>query len=566
MDNATVQEPQHDTEQQPVEKKPRLQGIKGFVNSPWLFLVVPVLAGAVWLAMNTWVITNNLDKPYMLALGPVLVLSLVAIKLVLNFFSVIEKWIKLQFERAKQAKRGQFLEFVIAVFMFVSVCEAGPFFNEVQGNILGGALGYVTVFAFDLVAVVCMRGRAKMLRKGHDKQAFVYQLGVWLCAVVSIFANFYSSINNVQQAIAHNAGLSGWMGAVAPLVGVVFPVMIVFLSYATDSDDEIDDPDTFKAEQEKKVKFAQAKYEIAHSLLAEKVKMDLLKQREFFVKSWFFTKKKINFVIETVKTEVLGEFEKVKQELGKNLEVIKGELFSELKRDFQPQIQSMRNDLNQAHQRLSQQSQIIEMQASQIDEMRGMIHLLKVSLQDVKDECIGSVYDAVKSELSMQITPALIAPNRQVNTQVIEAPKSEKTSPIESSNAQDNQEMDEDTYSVLSNYPIVAQWHATGVRSVSIVDIKSGTGHTPQMVHKHEKAGAFKRTKREGYYRVDSVIAWLKTVPLPKPKATTKEEDNQPDNNEVIIPETPALMEVNNDPDTGEYEAIMKGQLEELSA
>jgi Txe/YoeB family toxin of Txe-Axe toxin-antitoxin module len=556
MDNAIVQTAQDDTQQdqqdikvekkeeqdqatpEPTkEKKPHV--ITSFINSPWIFLMVPVLAGAIWLVNNTWVVTNNLDKPYALALAPTALLSLIAIKLVLNFFSVIEKWIRLQFEKAKQAKRSQFLEFVIAVFMFVSVCEAGPFFNEVQGNILAGALGYITVFAFDLVAVVCMRGRAKMLRKGHDKKAFVYQTGVWICAVVSIIANFYSSFHNVQQAVAHNADLGGWMGALAPVVGVVFPVMIIFLSYATDADDDIDDPVAFKEEQQKKVEFAQAKYEIASSLLAEKVKMDLLKQREFFLKNWFFTKKKINFVIETVKTEVLAVIDKE-------------QLLEDVKQSYSPQIESLQRDLNRANARVLEQEKALVSLHEIIDDLQASMQSYQEQLQDVKDECIGTVYDALKSEASMQNTPADTMSFNAEKAPAEEERKTQKASASSQGNGENKAESNEDTQWVLSHYPIVAQWHAAGVPSVTIEQIKSGTGHTPQKVHRHLNKGAFQKTKRNGYYRVASVIEWLKKEPLPKTEGNVKETNNTDAIETVIVPETPASME----PNTGEFEAI----------
>ena len=84
---------------------------------------------------------------------------------------------------------------------------------------------------------------------------------------------------------------------------------------------------------------------------------------------------------------------------------------------------------------------------------------------------------------------------------------------------------------------IVASWLSGSARSVSLQEIIKGTGHSPQRVHKAAKDGTFKKTRREGYYKVSSVIQWLKTAPLPKDnKPITGEispvlsDDNQPDN------------------------------------
>jgi hypothetical protein len=79
------------------------------------------------------------------------------------------------------------------------------------------------------------------------------------------------------------------------------------------------------------------------------------------------------------------------------------------------------------------------------------------------------------------------------------------------------------------------------------------------MVRRREKDGVFKKTRREGYYRTDSVIAWLMTAPLPasnernKAKKTSgKLDDNQP----ITDPTIPAIPVENaqaNDTQNGQY-------------
>jgi hypothetical protein len=50
-------------------------------------------------------------------------------------------------------------------------------------------------------------------------------------------------------------------------------------------------------------------------------------------------------------------------------------------------------------------------------------------------------------------------------------------------------------------------------------------------------------------------------VPLPKSKEEVKETDNSQVMGVDMVPETPAIS----DPDTGEYEAIMKGRSSEYN-
>ncbi len=80
-------------------------------------------------------------------------------------------------------------------------------------------------------------------------------------------------------------------------------------------------------------------------------------------------------------------------------------------------------------------------------------------------------------------------------------------------------EMDE----LMDRYPGLQQWVTSGQRSVTIEDIVRITGHTPHMVRRREKEGVFKKTKRPGTYRLDSVISWLKVAPLPRSKEAQSE-------------------------------------------
>lgn len=280
----------------------RKWGIKDYILSPYILLLFPLLVGGFFLVLNPQYVALAMNYPFAAAFILAIPVALFVVKLVINFFSVIEQWIKLQFEKARSAKKGHFFELVTAVFMFVSVCEAGPFFNDIQHNMLGGALGYITVLAFDLIAVMCIDSRRKELAKGGAK-AGRYLFGVFICAGVSMVANLYSALLNFQAPTVQN--FPEFLKFIAPYIGIMFPIMIVFLAFSRDAEIEVDDAETYKQQQKKRVAFLTVQREILAQVTNEMAQIDLLRQREFILKSWLFTKKKVNLVIEVVTQRVL---------------------------------------------------------------------------------------------------------------------------------------------------------------------------------------------------------------------------------------------------------------------
>lgn len=309
---------------QPVKKK-RLS-TRGFINSPYLFILAPLLIGGFYLVLHPELVQVGVNNPYAMGFVLSLPVAAFAIKLIINFFSVIEQWIRLQFEKARGSKKGWFFELVICVFMFVSICEAGPFFNDIQHNILNGVLGYITVLAFDLIAVVCIDARRKELAKGGTRSG-IYLLGVIICALVSMTANLYSALQNFHAPT--DASIPTLLKSVAPYIGIMFPVMIVFLAFSRDTEIEIDDAEAYRKQQQKRVDFLAVRREILAAITAEMEQIDLLKKREFVLKSWFFTKKKMNLVIEVVTTKMQSilqaEVGALKKEIAEKERVISGQ-------------------------------------------------------------------------------------------------------------------------------------------------------------------------------------------------------------------------------------------------
>lgn len=364
--------------------------IRGFINSPWLLLVGLMIVGGVYLIAHPKYVTLAMNYPFSIAFILAIPVAWFLVKLVINFFSVIEKWIRLQFEKARSSKKGHFFELVTGIFMFVSVCEAGPFFNDIQHNVLGGALGYITVLAFDLIAVVCIDSRRKELAKGGTK-AGVYLLGVIICAAVSMIANLYSALLNFQAPTVQN--FPELLKSIAPYVGIMFPIMIVFLAFSRDAEIEVDDAETYRKQQQKRVDFLAVRRDIMEKVTAEMQRIDLLQQREFVLKSWLFTKKKVQVVIEVCTEQVLA---KVQSELVELKNAFVAETLKETKSSHKLQIEKLESqvaELKTQNQRLlnlqsetaaqvqlklQEYRQEIEMSLSPL--VAGHIHQLEIEL------------------------------------------------------------------------------------------------------------------------------------------------------------------------------------------
>lgn len=373
---------------QPVKKK-RLS-LQGFVNGPWVFLGATLLAvlvvGGIYLINHPELVQVVINHPYSIGFILAIPVAAFALKLVVNFFSVIEQWIRLQFEKARQAKRGFFFEMVIIVFMFVSICEAGPFFNDIQHDILGGLLGYVTVLAFDLIAVACIDARRKELAKGGSRSG-VYLLGVIICALVSATANLYSALQNFHTPA--DPSIPGLLKMVAPYIGIMFPVMIIFLAFSRDADIEIDDAEAYRKQQQKRVDFLAVRREILAAITHEMEQIELLKKREFILKSWLFTSKKMNLVVEIVTG-------KVEQE-----------------------ISLLKRDLEAKEQTISRQFLAMQQMAEQFQNQQQVMVLQMAQLSQFQEKMEASYTDFQASIVSM--IPGKEQPNYQQIAQIVES-------------------------------------------------------------------------------------------------------------------------------------------------
>jgi hypothetical protein len=189
----------------------------------------------------------------------------------------------------------------MGLFMIASVVEAGPVLNKIaMHGALWGYGGHMLVFAFDMISAVSLRARlnAKRVFDRHGMQ--VQMWGIVLPAIVSIAANFAGAFQSFNPADFSHLWVISW---VLPLIGAVFPSMIIVLSLAADHlldttaiNDKID-PIEFKKQETKRVAILKVRLETEIDLLEEEKKIaairrdrDAAEGRASHAREWFWVK------------------------------------------------------------------------------------------------------------------------------------------------------------------------------------------------------------------------------------------------------------------------------------
>jgi hypothetical protein len=231
-------------------------------------------------------------------------------------------------------------------------------------------------------------------------------------------------------------------------------------------------------------------------------------------------------------------------------EVIAG-VSAQLKPLYSAQVEEMKRELEvlrkekqeyRSHLERTYETQMIRFQQSFQSFMDHTLAEIRTDMSEQTEhyrQALGQQYDqditaftgtitnrleTALSEVKMTIREDVSALKETYHEALAAAQKSAKSSSVI--------KMTPELEMVVNRYPIVSSWLSRPERSVTLQDIISGTGHTPHLIHRRAKEGAFRRTRREGYYRLDSVITWLQTAPLPSRqedgKETGKEETISP--------------------------------------
>src|SRR5260370_3867191 len=178
--------------------------------------------------------------------------------------------------------QGGLFYFGMGLFMIASVVEAGPVLNKIaMHGALFGYGGHMLVFAFDMIAAVSLRARLNA-RRVFDKHGMKVQMwGIWLPALVSISANLAGALQNFNADDFSHLSIFAWL---LPLIGAVFPSMIVVLSLAADHlldttaiNDKID-PEEFKKQEKKRIDILKVRLQTETELLQKQQKIAKLRQ------------------------------------------------------------------------------------------------------------------------------------------------------------------------------------------------------------------------------------------------------------------------------------------------
>src|SRR5579859_2296319 len=186
----------------------------------------------------------------------------------------------------------------MGLFMIASVVEAGPVLNKIaMHDTLWGYGGHMLVFAFDMISAVSLRARLNA-RRVYDTRGMKLQMwGICLPAAVSVSANLAGAIQGFNPHDFNHLFLFAWA---LPLIGAVFPSMIIVLSLAADH--LIDttavnlkiDPEEFKTQEKKRVQILKVRLETEEELLKEESKIAAIRrerdqaQGRQPVREWFF--------------------------------------------------------------------------------------------------------------------------------------------------------------------------------------------------------------------------------------------------------------------------------------
>ncbi|SRR6266487_31371 len=319
------------------------------LNSPWLLATVPLLMAGIWLMNNTWIITNNLDKPYLLAAGPAAVASVVAGWLIIKFFATIASWCRVAWRAIQRGRKedanGQFFWMTIAVFMAVSVMESGQFFDTIIHHVVP-ALGYATALVIDLIAVNLMQARLEAVRMHDKKGASLYLIGVAVCASLSAFANLYTALSGFNHVVSGE--LPTWMNSLAPWLAMAFPAMILLMSltadYSLDRTSTKLDANKYREQENKRLEVLQVRRDMDKERLSVEQELATIAQqrkasqssrndREFFLVRWFFPRKPTN--TQQVITDVTAH---IREEFGKHLQSLYAQIHQEIGQAYQSAI------------------------------------------------------------------------------------------------------------------------------------------------------------------------------------------------------------------------------------
>lgn len=472
--------------------------------------------------------------------------SVALVLILLNTYKVLIQEMKRALEWLRKSFFSwRFFFWVVNIICMVfSAQNAGYFFGLYE------PIGIALAFVLDLMIITFTQAMLSARAQGDEKRARQVLGFIFLCAFLSTIGNLVHNLQTQNTITTHVDHV--WFRDVLPYIGSCIPLLLVLLALVADlvtkANMENIDVAEYEKQEKKRAELLEKRnqYRERQNQAEARFLALLVSQREqkSFYKGalpksfrWpWEARMDMDTVISSVSAKLAHIYEAKANEIANHKAALSQELSQkqqETERYLETLVARLENQL------LQQNTGFQSTLAGQFDEDSSRFYQ---SLQQRIDAAMapieGRVIEMVDRKLQAhneQITK--LVNSREASTHSTGNEESQQPIPSgnEESNEEKKHELSEAEKTALINYPIVASWHSRGVRSVTIEQIISDTGHTPQMVRRREKDGVFKKTRREGYYRTDSVIAWLMTAPLPassernKAKKTSgKLEDNQP--------------------------------------
>lgn len=425
--------------------------------------------------------------------------------------------------------RVAFFWTVNLVFMAVSVLHAGTFFGITgKGHDLPGIaqyLGFAVSFFLDLVTIVLMQAQLEARYRGEDERAKQFIFFIAICCSTSTFANLAISLNDFN-ATTDLPNAPSLIQMASPYVLASFPLFVILMSIAAEMIVNIRPMDklneaTFEEDEKKRIKMLEIRNTYLEKQAAEERKLLAIRSQQRANKMKRDGKPPRSF---RYPWEAPIDMGVIAGEVAKIMQTHYDEQTQKALQGIRQQVLQVENELRTSvEQTISQIQQDGSLQLStQYDQD---ISLIERRLHGVIDNSFASInqqinhrIDSGLTTVNQQVNESITTMQSAINSRVIEEKKTPMPPTNEAPNPVENAEPNEGIKKLAIDYPIVLRWQSESVRSISIEDIIKGTGLSPQRVRKAEKEKAFSGTRREGYYRTDSVIAWLKSVPLPKQK------------------------------------------------
>lgn len=498
--------------QKPVKQR-KLWNLTRWINSPWVFAALPLIVGGVWLVQNLWIITNNLDKPYLLLAAPVTAATGIALWLIIKFFAAIANWTTALWTAIITARKADpiawFFWLTIYILLGVSVIGSGAFFEEKFPHPIPG-IGYGIAFTFDLVTVNAMRARLEAKRMRETGIAWLYLLAIVMCSSATIFGNVY-------VALDHAGTLPAWMVTVSPWLAFIFPTMIIIMSILADFLLEKTstrlDIDTYRRREQDRLNLLIARREMREQMAEEEAKIAAIdareNDREFILKAWLFTQRKIDRVI----TILTATFEEM---IAKKLE--------DLKQDF-----SSKQDLIQ-HQKVLQQT--IEFQQKQVTELADLVAQLQAKIFQLQED-FSMRLEEFREEITTYLQEGMSDLENQLNEtkKIVKNPSINERAPLEKLAHQERLILsydppkyglqDDEIRLLITTFPALHAWLETGLVGVSEQEILEATTISSTKFKNALKGTTIKTAKGKGNkYQTWSVFRWL----LREAKARSKQK------------------------------------------